>query len=105
MKENMLVRCKNPTMESECSSRICQSKSNIFPLQGVQVSFEKCLIQQDIADSLRALDSFGLHIMGTRGHVYRSRNLADLVEHPEWACATMFPRAFGLRAKIISTKN
>lgn len=103
--ENRLVFCENPVLESLGSSRISKENSefDVYP-EGVTLDFEVLENLQQVLDSLTAMNSVGIHIMGSRGYIYSSDELAKIVEEylddKYGAPLQCLPRTFGLRAKV-----
>lgn len=110
--ENRLVFCENPVLMSVISSRICKNSSEyeVYP-EGIVLDFDVDQIEtlNDLQDSLIAMNSVGIHIMGSRGYIYSSKVLAEIVEqyldNIRVAPVTCFPRTFGLRAKVLKLLN
>lgn len=103
--ENCMVVCKNPVMEGGGSNRINTVQSEYTAFENIEVDFSTCLTTDEVRDCLEKMNKLGMHIMGSRGYVYHSQKLADMIEFVDegmivGAGFRVFPRTFGLREKL-----
>lgn len=108
--ENRLVFCQNPVLEGAASSRICKNNSRyeLYPKDsvGLAIDFSNTQIESldDIRDTLISMSAVGVHIMGSRGHIYHSKVLSQIVQEyvdkVYITPTTCLPRTFGLRARV-----
>lgn len=108
--ENRLVFCEKPVLTSKDSSRICQLNSTfeVYP-EDVELDFTVCDSLEEVLQGLISMNALGVHIMGSRGYIYSSKVLSEILEETVDSGMTYsilcFPRTFGLRAKIRELLN
>lgn len=101
--ENCLVSCRNPVMMRDGSNRIDSEISEWNVLQNVKMDFSDCLTTDEVRNALERMDKLGFHIMGSRGYIYHSKSLANmvyLIDRGVPMALKLFPRTFGLRGKL-----
>ena len=99
-----LIRQNNPKLASEGSNRLEQTAEN-YPDPGFKADFECCESLEQISECLLRMDKVGLHLVGSRGYVYSSLRMAEIVMEVARSGSllplSLLTRAGNLRATVI----